>query len=87
MSRNGISDDEIFARVRRSVSEILNVPEEEISRDSRFVEDLGADSFDNLSLFMALEEEFDQEISETAAAELVTVGSAVDLVRSQLAQA
>jgi len=85
VSQAVISDDEILTRVRKVVSETLDIPPEQISLESRFAEDLGADSFDNLSLFMLLEEEFGSEISEEAATELTSVGSTVGFIRRHLA--
>lgn len=70
----------VFARVRKVVAEVLNLPEESITRDSRFIEDLHADSFDLLSLMMGLEDEFEREISEGQAQTLETVGATVDFI-------
>ena len=81
-----IDRDAIQARVRAIVSEVLSVPLEDVRPESRFIEDLGADSFDNFSLLVALEEEVDTEISEEEVDKLMTVGSAVDLVERLLSQ-
>ncbi|MBI4124781.1 MAG: acyl carrier protein [Deltaproteobacteria bacterium] len=54
-------------RIREIVSEQLGISEEEIQEDSHFGKDLGADSLDFCELIMALEEEFDIEISEEEA--------------------
>ena len=54
--------DNIEARVKKIVAEQLGVAEADIKNDSSFVEDLGADSLDNVELVMALEEEFECEI-------------------------
>lgn len=79
-------DEKILERVKKVVAETLDRPEEEILLESRYVEDLGADSFDNLSLFMMLEEEFDQTISEASVEELTTVGSTVQFIRRLLSE-
>jgi acyl carrier protein len=75
-----ITEAAVFARVRKTVCEVLKKPEAEVTMDSRFVEDLGADSFDNLSMFMALEDEFGGSIPDAAAREMETVGATVRFI-------
>jgi acyl carrier protein len=77
VSDPAITEEAVFARVRRTVSQVLKKPETDITMDSRFAEDLGADSFDNLSMFMALEDEFGGSLPEDAVGEMNTVGGAV----------
>ena len=66
--------------VREVVVEQLNVNPDEIKEDSKFVEDLGADSLDVVELVMALEEKFDIEIPDADAEKIATVGDAIKYV-------
>ncbi len=65
-------------QVKNIVSEQLGVEKEKITRESNFVNDLGADSLDTVELVMELEEEFDISIPEDAAEKIQTVGEAID---------
>ena len=60
-------------RVKKIVAEQLGVKEDEVSKESSFVDDLGADSLDTVELVMALEEEFDTEIPDEEAEQITTV--------------
>ena len=64
-------------RVTQIVVEQLGVKEEEVSLDSSFVDDLGADSLDTVELVMALEEEFNCEIPDEEAEKITTVEQAI----------
>ncbi|HEV7786666.1 MAG TPA: hypothetical protein VGQ28_15075, partial [Thermoanaerobaculia bacterium] len=55
--------------------------------ESRYTEDLHLDSFDNLSLLMALEDEFDRSIEDEGALQLTTVGETVDFILRQAGRA
>ncbi|MHB1529740.1 MAG: acyl carrier protein [Acidiferrobacteraceae bacterium] len=70
-------------RVKKIVAEQLGVNEGEVQSDSSFVDDLGADSLDTVELVMALEEEFDCEISDEEAEKITTVKQAVDYISSR----
>ena len=74
--------DNIEARVKKIVAEQLGVAEADIKNESSFVEDLGADSLDNVELVMALEEEFDTEIPDEQAEKIQTVGQAIDYIKA-----
>ena len=67
-------------RVKQIVVEQLGVSEDEVSGDSSFVDDLGADSLDTVELVMALEEEFGLEISDEDAEKLVSVQHAIEYI-------
>jgi acyl carrier protein len=69
------------AKVRSIVAEQLGVGEEEVKVDSRFVEDLGADSLDLVELIMAMEEEFEAEIPDEEAEKIQTVGDAINYIQ------
>ena len=72
--------EEILTKVKAVVAEKLNVGEDQVTEDAKFVEDLGADSLDQVELIMALEDEFALKIPEEDAEKLTTVGSAVNYV-------
>jgi acyl carrier protein len=74
----------VFERVRARVAHQLGVEEETITRESSFVEDLGADSLDVVELVMALEEEFEIEIPDDQAEKIVTVGDAVKFIEAHM---
>jgi acyl carrier protein len=70
----------IEERVKQIVAEQLGVDEEQVTNEASFMEDLGADSLDTVELVMALEEEFDIEISDEDAEKIQTVQDAVDYI-------
>ena len=67
-------------RVKKLSWEQLGVKEEEVKDDASFVDDLGADSLDTVELVMALEEEFETEISDEEAENITTVKEAIDYI-------
>jgi len=69
-------------RVKQIVVEQLGVSEDEVSGDSSFIDDLGADSLDTVELVMALEEEFNCEIPDEEAEKIMTVKDAIDYVNT-----
>jgi acyl carrier protein len=73
-----------FDRVKAIVVEQLGVDAEQVTPQSKFVEDLGADSLDVVELVMALEEEFDIEIPDEDAEKIATVGEAVKYIDSHV---
>lgn len=79
-----MNKEEILSKVKGVVSEKLNVGEDQVTTEAKFVEDLGADSLDQVELIMALEDEFKLKIPEEEAEKLNTVGAAVDYVASKL---
>jgi acyl carrier protein len=70
----------VFDRVKAIIVEQLGVEAAEVTPQSKFVEDLGADSLDVVELVMALEEEFDLEIPDEDAEKIVTVDEAVKYI-------
>lgn len=78
--------ENIEARVKKIVAEQLGVAEGDIKNTSAFVEDLGADSLDNVELVMALEEEFECEIPDEDAEKITNVQQAIDYVKAHLKQ-
>ena len=68
----------MLEKVKAVVVEQLDCNAEEVKEDSKFIEDLGADSLDVVELVMALEEEFDIEISDEEAEGLITIQKVID---------
>jgi acyl carrier protein len=75
---------DIVERVRKIVVEQLGVKEDEVSSESSFVDDLGADSLDTVELVMALEEEFETAIPDEDAEKITTVQQAVDYINGHM---
>lgn len=73
-----------FEKLKKIIAEVLNVDEEEITADTTFVDDLGADSLDIFQIIMGLEEEFDIEIPNEQAEKIVTVGDAVEQIKAAM---
>ena len=71
-----------FEKLKKIIAEVLNVDEEEITMETTFVDDLGADSLDVFQIIMGLEEEFDIEIPNEEAEKIVTVGDAVEQIKN-----
>ncbi|MYD94027.1 MAG: acyl carrier protein [Chloroflexi bacterium] len=67
-------------RVIAVVSDKLDVPADEIAADSRFVDDLNADSLDQVELIMALEDEYDLTIPDEDAQKILTITDAVSYI-------
>ena len=74
----------IEARVNSIIADQLGVSEDEIRPESKFIEDLGADSLDIVELIMAMEEEFETEIPDEEAENIRTVGDATKFVSAHL---
>jgi len=70
-------------RVIEIVAEQLGSDKEKVTRDTHFVNDLGADSLDTVELVMELEEEFDINIPDDAAEKIATVGEAIDFIEKE----
>ena len=66
-----------FEKLKKVIADVLNVDPEEITMESTFVDDLGADSLDVFQIIMGLEEEFDIEIPAEDAEKITTVEEAV----------
>jgi acyl carrier protein len=74
------TEAEVFDKVVSIVSEQLSVDKAEISKETSFVNDLGADSLDTVELVMELEDEFDMNIPDEEAEKLQTVGAAINYI-------
>ncbi|NLP46130.1 MAG: acyl carrier protein [Epulopiscium sp.] len=71
-----------FETIRQIIAEQLNVPESDITEETSFEDDLGADSLDIFQIIMALEEEFDLEISNEDAEQISTVSDVVEYIKN-----
>lgn len=78
--------DKIEQAVKKIVAEQLGLNEAEIKDEASFVNDLGADSLDEVELCMAIEDEFELEIADDEAEKLTTVQLLLDYVRAQTAK-
>ena len=76
----------IEKRVKEIIVEQLGVNESEVTPEAKFVDDLGADSLDLVELVMALEEEYNVEISDEDAEKILTVGDAIEYIQSHVSQ-
>jgi acyl carrier protein len=71
---------DVASKVKQIIAEQLGVDEPDIKPESHFVDDLGADSLDQVELVMAFEEEFGIEIPDDEAEKITTVQSAIDYI-------
>jgi len=74
----------IEEKIKSIITEQLGVKKEDITRESSFIDDLGADSLDTVELVMALEDEFETEIPDEDAEKLTTVGRAIDYIEEKI---
>ena len=75
-----------FEKLREIIVEVLNVDETEVTMESTFIDDLGADSLDVFQIIMGIEEEFDIEIPNEEAEKIVTVGDAVEQIKKAVSE-
>jgi len=67
-------------KIKKIICEQLEVSEEDVVPEASFVDDLGADSLDQVELIMAMEEEFDISISDEEAEKIITVRNAIEYI-------
>jgi len=77
---------DIIERVKKIIMEQLDVAQEDVVPAASFVDDLGADSLDQVELIMAMEEEFNVSISDEDAEKIATVQNAIDYIQKALGQ-
>ncbi|ADZ84019.1 acyl carrier protein [Cellulosilyticum sp. ST5] len=73
----------VFDKVKQIISEQFNISEDEITLLTSFTDDLNADSLDVFQVIMAIEEEFEMEISNEEAEKVSTVGDVVEYIKDQ----
>ena len=73
-----------FEKLQGIIAEVLNIEPEDVTMAATFVDDLGADSLVIFPIIMGIEEEFDIEIPNEAAEQIVTVGDAVEQIKNAL---
>ena len=71
-------------KLKKIITEVLNVDESEITMDTKFIDDLGADSLDVYQIIMGVEEEFDIEIDVDNAETIVTVADAIEQIKNAI---
>lgn len=71
-----------FEKLQEIIEDVLNIGADEITMDTTFVDDLGADSLDIFQIIMGIEEAFDIEIENEDAEKIVTVGDAVEQIKN-----
>lgn len=70
-----------FEKLKKIIAEVLNVDPDEITMETTFQDDLGADSLDVYQIIMGIEEEFDIEIPAESAEQVTTVEEAVEMIK------
>ncbi len=73
-----------FEKLKNIIAEVLSVDPDEITMDTTFMDDLGADSLDVYQIIMGIEEEFDIEIPSESAESITTVEQAVELIKNAI---
>ena len=79
-----MSSEEIFEKVKNIIVDLLQVSEDNVTLESHFIDDLGADSLDLVELIMGIEEEFNIEIPDGEAEKVVTVGDVVEYIKENV---
>ncbi|SHJ54751.1 acyl carrier protein [Clostridium cavendishii DSM 21758] len=72
----------MFEKIKAIIADQLSINEDSITKESSFIEDLGADSLDIMQLIMALEDELEMEIPDEEAEKFVTVGDALNYIKA-----
>ena len=75
---------EEFEKLKNIIADVLNVDPEEVTLDTTFMDDLGADSLDVFQIIMGIEEEFDIEVPAEVAENIKTVEEAVELIKNAM---
>ncbi len=73
-----------FEKLKKVIADVLNVDPDEITMDTTFVDDLGADSLDVFQIILGIEEEFDIEIPAEKAEKISTVEEAVEMIKAAI---
>ena len=73
----------VFDKIKKIIVEQLGIDEDKVTTDASFIDDLGADSLDMVELIMAIEEEFEIEVPEEEAENIVTVSDAINYISAK----
>ena len=73
-----------FEKLQEIISDVLRVEKEEITMETSFLDDLGADSLDVFQIIMGIEEEFDIEIPAEKAEDVTTVEDAIEMIKAAI---
>ncbi len=76
--------EELMKKIKSIVDDKLSISEDQITEEASFIDDLGADSLDQVELIMAMEEEFDVSIPDEDAEKIETVKDAVDYIQKAI---
>lgn len=76
--------DKEFTKLKNIIADVLNVDPEEITEETTFADDLGADSLDLAQIVMGLEEEFGMSVQPESIENIKTVGEALDLIKKEV---
>ena len=79
-----MSNKSITDRITDNIVDLLGVNPEQVTPEARLIEDLGADSLDEVEMVMALEEEFDIDVPDADAEKMKTVNDVISYVVAQL---
>ena len=71
-------------KLKALIVDVLNVDADEITEDTTFIDDLGADSLDVFQIIMGIEEEFDVTVDQDVASNVTTVGQALELIKNAI---
>jgi len=82
----GASEEQVIKKVIEIICEQLDVDEKDVVPEASFVDDLGADSLDQVELIMAMEEEFDVSIPDEEAEKIATVQDAINYIKKTMAE-
>lgn len=74
----------VFEKVRGIIADKLSIDEDDIKMETSFIDDLGADSLDIVELMLALEDEFEIEISDEEAENISTVSDVVEYIKEHI---
>ena len=72
--------DEVSKKVKEVIAEVFSTEEKELSLETRFADDLGAESLDIVTMLMEFEDAFDRQIPDEDAEKLLTIGDAVNYI-------
>lgn len=75
--------DKEFIKLKNIIADVLNVDPDEITEETTFTDDLGADSLDLYQILMGLEEEFGVTVDQEKVIDIKTVGEALELIRKE----